>query len=414
MIESATNTTGLIVPELDQNLEILPFDNSEFIVQHRLLNYQVNINKETHRLIGLIDGKRNINDITDLYRENYALDLSQDFVHQLIYGNLARYGIVKQDEFVVEKRQRTSYLRLSFIILRKQWVGFITPYLSFLFNRPLFYSLLLSMAVFIGVMIWGNYAVIAENAEHLFSLNIVLYIVAFQLGGIIHEFGHAAACRRFGARHGGIGFGFYLLIPVLFADVSDAWRLKRTERIMVNLGGIYFEMILASALLVAFLFNGHIAFLVIPCLLVLNTLYNLNPLVKYDGYWVLSDATKTPNLHRNAFKKLGQFWLNLRGTETAVFTRKDYFLILYGFISLSYIFIFLFTIVLINPQSVLMLPVNLVHYLEQSNSFRIAELGQFVFPAIFWLLVAKLVLAQFRRRLQKKPAKAAFTPQPNS
>lgn len=410
MTDSVDNTKGLIVPELDQNLEILPFDNSEFIVQHPTLNYQVNINRETHQLIGLIDGKRSIDDIRTLYRESYAIDLSPDFVHQLIFGNLARYGIVKQDEFVVEKRQRASYLRLSFIILKKQWVSLITPYLAFLFFRPLFYALMISMAAFIGVMIALNYTVIAENASNLFSLNIILYVIAFQLGGIIHELGHATACRRFGARHGGIGFGFYLLFPVLFADVSDAWRLKRTERIVVNLGGIYFEMLLASALLIAFLFNGHIAFLVIPCMLVLNTLYNLNPLVKYDGYWVLSDATKTPNLHRNAFTKVRQFWAKLRGKESAVFSSKDYFLAAYGFLSLSYIFIFLFALVLLNPQSVLMLPVNIFHYVASGASFQLADMGQFVLPLIFWLLVVKLLVTHTRRKLRSKTvrAKSAF------
>lgn len=406
MTESPNNTAGLVVPELDQNLEILPFDNSEFIVQHRTLNYQVNINKETHQLLELIDGKRSINDIRSIYRENYDIDLSQDFVHQLIYGNLARYGIVRQEEYVVEKRQRASYLRLSFIFLREKWVGFITPYLAFLFYKPFFYGLILSMAIFIGVIIAAHYTVIAENAGNLFSLNIILYLVAFQLGGVIHEFGHASACKKFGARHGGIGFGFYLLFPVLFADVSDAWRLKRSERIVVNLGGVYFEMILASILLVIFLVNSQIAFLVIPCMLVLNTLYNLNPLVKYDGYWVLSDATKTPNLHRNAYKKLKQFWAKIFGKGPVSFAGKDYFLIVYGLISLSYIFIFLSTIVLLNPRSVLMLPVNVFHYFKEETSFQLVDLGQFLLPFIFWVLVVKLLTATIKNKLRKKKSLA--------
>lgn len=64
------------------------------------------------------------------------------------------------------------------------------------------------------------------------------------LSSFVHEIGHASACRHFGVKHGGIGFGLYLTFPVFYTDVSEIWKLKRTERIVVNMAGVYFQLIL--------------------------------------------------------------------------------------------------------------------------------------------------------------------------
>jgi putative peptide zinc metalloprotease protein len=79
-----------------------------------------------------------------------------------------------------------------------------------------------------------------------FSLKFLLCLLVLYGCSILHEFGHAAAGKRFGATPGDIGFGFYFIAPVFFSDLSDVWKLPPKERIIVNLGGIYFELIVAS------------------------------------------------------------------------------------------------------------------------------------------------------------------------
>ena len=80
----------------------------------------------------------------------------------------------------------------------------------------------------------------------LFNNKVNVYLVvglfAFMLGSsFFHELGHASACKYFGVRHGGIGFGLYLNFPVLYTDVTEVWKLKRGERCVVNLAGVYFQ-----------------------------------------------------------------------------------------------------------------------------------------------------------------------------
>ncbi|HBH22661.1 MAG TPA: hypothetical protein DDY13_04480 [Cytophagales bacterium] len=400
------------VPHLDENLEILPFNQVEYLVQHKTLNYQVNINSETYQLLKLIDGKKSISLIKDEYKSKHDIDISMDFIHSLLYNKLARFGIIKQNDFEVEKRKKASYLRLSFIFLPSHWVKKITPLLAFLFNKTLFFTLLFVMTAFITTMIASNYSVISSNSSNLLSLNLLLYIITFHFGSIFHELGHATACSKFGAKLGGIGFGFYIFFPVLFADVSDAWRLPKSQRIIVNLGGLYFEMIIATILLIIYLFNHQTPYLVIPCVLMIHTLYNLNPLIKYDGYWVLSDATDTPNLHEKSFTRLKsllkRFFLKVKGYK---FEKKDLFLVTYGFMSVSFIFFFLAMALIIDPDSVIKLPINLFNYINDNSNITLQGLGQFFLPAIFWILVVKMVIQGIikiirKQKIRKKTALA--------
>lgn len=122
---SQDEITEYIIPELDQNLEIYPFNDLEYVIQHSILDYQININKQTHELINLIDGKRNINEIKNIYEKENNIKLSNEFIRKLLYERLAKYGIIKQDEYQVEKRKRASYLRLSFIFIKAKFVGYI-------------------------------------------------------------------------------------------------------------------------------------------------------------------------------------------------------------------------------------------------------------------------------------------------
>jgi len=392
-----------IVPALEQELLFYPFNKSEFLVQHKTLNYQVNINRQTYQLIKLIDGKCTIKEISATYKSQYITDLSPQIIYTLLYKKLAKFGIIKQNEFRVEKRKRASYLKLSFIILRKEYIKYFTKYLIFLFHKKLFYALMIFMSLFIGFMIFNNYQLIIKSGSSIFSINLILYVFAFQFGTLFHELGHATACTKFGAKHGGIGFGFYLLTPVFFADVSDAWKLKPNERIIVNLGGIYFEMILASILLILYLFNSQIAFLIIPCLLILSTLYNLNPLLRFDGYWVLVDATNIPNIQSKAFTLLGNKLKGIKKMRFSFKTKKEAFLFIYGIVSVSFIFFFIGSILIYDPNAVFRFPFDLYDIITDWRSFEFAKVTELILPLLFWYLVIRLIINQFN--IMKKKSK---------
>jgi len=386
-----------IVPELDKNLQLYPFNKSEYLIQHTVLNYQINVNEQTYLLVNLVNGSRTIKEIAAIYKKENDLDISSGVIHNLLYKKLAKFGIIRQNEFIVEKRKRASYLKLSFVFLKERYVGYFTKHLIFLFSKTLFYPLLFSMSLFIGYVIIDNYQLILKNATNVFSSNIILYLIAFQLGTLFHELGHAAACIRFGAKHGGIGFGFYLLTPVFFADVSDAWKLKPSERIVVNLGGIYLEMILASILLVIYFFNNQIAFLIIPCLLIISTLYNLNPLLKFDGYWVLVDATNTPNLQTKAFDILKVKTTEIVQMKFSFDTNKEVFLFVYAIFSASFIFFFIGSILIYDPNSVIKFPLDLYRHISNWKNLDLDKLKEFIVPFLFWYLVIRVVWSKIKK-----------------
>jgi putative peptide zinc metalloprotease protein len=181
-----------------------------------------------------------------------------------------------------------------------------------------------------------------------------------------------------------------LLTPVFFADVSDAWKLKPQQRIIVNLGGIYMEMLFSSGLLIAYLITGQVNLLLIPCLLISGTLYNLNPLLRFDGYWVLADMTSIPNLQKKSFESLKNKWRSLKDGNISFADRNEILLVLYALASAIFIFMFLSIVLLYDSNSIFQLPFNLYSLVQDWKSIQLPDIKQLIIPLIFWYLIFKL------------------------
>ncbi|HEU4326475.1 MAG TPA: hypothetical protein VFS21_25260 [Roseiflexaceae bacterium] len=119
----------------------------------------------------------------------------------------------------------------------------------------------------------------------------------FFLSLVAHELGHSGACARYGARPGPIGFTFYLIYPALYSNVSDAWRLKRWQRVVVDLGGIFLQLMLGLIYIGLYWLTGWQPLLVAYALILGSVVFSLNPILKFDGYWVLADLLGVTNLN---------------------------------------------------------------------------------------------------------------------
>ena len=198
--------------------------------------------------------------------------------------------------------KRSSYLHNRFDLvgeelLRRLYGPFLRLFQPRLMLVLLAFTSLLTAAFFYT---WGVF-VLKLASEKLILCTVVAY-VAMICGVFFHELGHATAAARFGVAPKTIGFGFYLIFPVFFTDVTNVWRLNKHQRIVVNLAGVYFQL-LFSALLIG-------VFYLIPAahgltrtltgtVLSMNifvVLYSLNPFLRNDGYWVYSDFFEVPNL----------------------------------------------------------------------------------------------------------------------
>ncbi len=131
---------------------------------------------------------------------------------------------------------------------------------------------------------------------------------------VFHEIGHAMAARRHGVECHEMGILLMAGLPTLYCDVSDAWMLPdRWRRIQISLAGIWFDLLaggLATAIWLSTapgLLNTVALNLAVVCS-VSTLVFNLNPLLRYDGYYVLMDLVETPNLGQTASQALQRWW----------------------------------------------------------------------------------------------------------
>ncbi len=130
----------------------------------------------------------------------------------------------------------------------------------------------------------------------------------------IHELGHAYTAKRFGCRVPTMGVALLVMVPVLYTDVNESWKLTaRKQRLAIGMAGVAAELACAAIAMCAwgFLSDGPLrsaAFLVATSTWITTVMINLSPFMRYDGYYVLSDWLETPNLHTRAFA-LARWWI---------------------------------------------------------------------------------------------------------
>lgn len=168
--------------------------------------------------------------------------------------------------------------------------------LAWLFRPTLAAVLLSAFAILHLLTLPGAMQTVHGNWQNNGTIPLLLTLLV--LSGLLHELGHIAACRYFRCPHGGIGIGLYLIFPTWFADVSHAWRLTRRQRAVVDLGGVYFQAILLIGLDAWALLSGDSFILQLIWMITFTMLFTLNPMFKFDGYWLLSDLSGLHNLHQ--------------------------------------------------------------------------------------------------------------------
>ncbi|GAB7003841.1 hypothetical protein JCM18899A_13130 [Nocardioides sp. AN3] len=139
---------------------------------------------------------------------------------------------------------------------------------------------------------------------------IVVYAVVVA-SGLVHELGHATACRYGGARPGAIGVGLYLVFPAFYTDVTDSYRLDRAGRVRTDLGGLYFHAWCVVAMGLTYLGTGSSLLLLAGLLVQVQMVQQLIPIVRFDGYYVLADLAGVPDL----FSRVGPVLRSLRPGE---------------------------------------------------------------------------------------------------
>jgi putative peptide zinc metalloprotease protein len=240
---------------------------------------------------------------------------------------------------------------------------------------------------------------------------------------LVHELGHAAACARYGAPPSDIGVTMYLVYPAFYSDVTSAWRLRRWQRVVVDLGGNYFQLAVGAVYATVYLATGAAACRGAFLLILYGAAFSLNPIFKFDGYWVLADALGVVHLGRQPLRIVRHLLLRLLGrpVEPLPWPRSVIAaLAVYTPLSLAFWLFFLTRLVPALWQHSARLPGELARAIgalqgvaegEASPWLAWKELGVSIFFLLisYWMLfrLLRAALDLLRRALRHRSAPAA-------
>jgi putative peptide zinc metalloprotease protein len=150
--------------------------------------------------------------------------------------------------------------------------------------------------------------------HEFFSFKTVMYLwLALGIVKVIHEFGHGLSCKAFGGEVHEMGFLILCFSPCMYCNVSDAWTLpSKWKRILISFAGIYVELMIAAIATFVWWnspaqpFVNHLALALMVVCSVSTVFFNGNPLMRYDGYYVLADWLEIPNLRDRSNRYLSR------------------------------------------------------------------------------------------------------------
>ncbi|CAJ63371.1 MULTISPECIES: hypothetical protein [Frankia] len=249
-------------------------------------------------ILAAADGTRDIEAIAGQVAVRNGRAVSGADVGYLIADRLMPLGLIAAAEGATPTPRAAAMFTLAArrTLLPAPVVARLGGVLAVLF-RPAVIAGLLALLVVADIWVFRRHSVADSAAAVLATPTLMLAVVGLALAGaLVHESGHAAACRYGGAGPGVIGFGMYLVWPAFFTDVTDSYRLSRRGRLRTDLGGIYFNGLYALALCGA-LAVSHAEVLVTAIVLAhLDAARQLAPFVRLDGYYIMGDLAGVPDL----------------------------------------------------------------------------------------------------------------------
>ncbi len=299
-----------------------------YVLQDRTSGRYHRFSPSAYFVISLLDGKHTIQEVWDIACDQLDEDtLTQDEVIRLLgqlHSSDVLVGNIPPDIDELAQRghdQRTKKMVMSFMNPLALRLPVMDPDAFLTATMPLarpffswFGALLFIGTVSYAIALAGtNWSGLTENIVDrvLTATNVALLVVTYCFVKALHELGHGYAVKRWGGDVHEIGLMFLVLMPVPYVDASDAMRFRsKWQRALVGAAGILVEIMLAAIAMIVWV-NAEdgivraFAFNVMLIGGISTLLFNGNPLLKFDGYYVLSDIAEIPNLAQRANKQIG-------------------------------------------------------------------------------------------------------------
>ena len=298
-----TTLDDTTVPRLHDGTELLGayegsgFTTPQFLVQRRD-GQVIRVSQLLYLITAQMDGRNDLATIARRVSVELDRTVSARDVAHLVETKLDKLGIVDGRPVVTKgPADPILGLRMRTSLVPERVHRRVTNALCRLFRPVVVAAVLIALVMIDGwVAIWHRSALLDGWIQILTRPGFFLGLTgATVLGMAFHEFGHAAACRYSGGKPGAMGAGIYLVWPAFFTDVSDAYRLNRRGRLRTDLGGIYFNAIFSLIATAGYAATGFAPLVVLALLIQAQALYQLVPIVRLDGYYILGDLIGVPN-----------------------------------------------------------------------------------------------------------------------
>jgi putative peptide zinc metalloprotease protein len=251
-----------------------------------------------YQVTSRIDGSRDAAAIAGLVSRDLGRLLNADHVQHLITRKLLPLGVVaSQGTSAAPLRARPLFaLRARGTLLPERAANAAALLLRPLFRWPAVAAVIVSV-VAVDYWLFARHGLGAGLQQILRNPICLLAVLGLSVASAaFHECGHATGCRYSGARPGVIGVGIYLVWPSFFTNVTDSYRLSRAGRLRTDLGGIYFNAVFILAMAGIYAATSAPILLLVIAVTHLEMLEQLSPVVRFDGYFILSDVAGVPDM----------------------------------------------------------------------------------------------------------------------
>jgi putative peptide zinc metalloprotease protein len=259
----------------------------------------IQLTRLLYAVLHAVDGRSSDEEVADRVSKAYGRLVQPGDVRALVDAKLRPLGLLRLADGSQPQVKRSNpllALRLRLAVTNPRLTRLLTTPFAWLFH-PL---VALPLLVGFGLVCWwllldrGLAAATYQAFDKPGLLLLIFAVSVFSAG--FHEFGHASAARYGGATPGVMGMGVYLVWPAFYTDVTDSYRLGRGGRVRTDLGGLYFNAIVAVGIVGVWWVTGYEALLLVVVAQIVQMLRQLLPLVRFDGYHVLADLTGVPDL----------------------------------------------------------------------------------------------------------------------
>ena len=318
MSGDATGVAAAAAPRLKQNLTIQPTEAGRAsVVKDPASGSFYRLGEVEQFIIQQLDGRTPLDEVRRRTEEKFAASLSPEALDTFI-RRLQKQGLLETDAgpgaaaLPPAARVRGSLLYFRVPIVNPDRVlGWLAARTGLLYTRAFFAVSCALIVLALGVVIF-NASTIAFDLTRLYKVAAIPVVILVYLAVITaHEFAHGVTCKHYGGEVREMGFMLMYFAPAFYSNVSDAWLFpEKSKRLWVSFAGAYFELFIWALATLAWqttepdTWVSYVA-LIVMAISGIKSFLNLNPFIKLDGYYLLSDYLEIPNLRARAFRYLG-------------------------------------------------------------------------------------------------------------